>query len=319
MKKKEKIRLMNNFHTPVLLKEVIDFLQVKRGAKYIDATLGAGGHTKAILDLEGRVLGIDCDEEAIDYVQKNFKFQISNFKLTLAKGNFKNIDDIARLNNFNKVQGIIFDLGVSSYQLENEKRGFSFLKKGPLDMRMDTDLGVKAKDLINILPKGELYEIFTKLGEERHARIISNSIIRARRITPIQTTEDLSNVIAQALGIKGEITDFTKAQINKRVFQALRIAVNNELENIKIALTKVPELLESGGKVAVISFHSLEDRIVKQSFIDFERRNIGRIITKKPIIAQKREIEKNPRARSAKLRVFEKINMTLLASPGYWL
>ncbi len=297
---------MNDFHTSVLLKEVITLLQVKKGGKYIDATLGGGGHAKEILSREGIVLGIDCDEEAIEYVEKNFKFQILNFKLTLAKGNFRNLEEIALSNNFNKVSGIIFDLGVSSYQLENAKRGFSFLKGGPLDMRMDTDLGVKASDLINILPKGELYEIFTKLGEEHHARAISDGIVSARRIAPIKTTGELSSVIQKALGIKGEITDFTKANISKRVFQALRIAVNDELENIRVALPKSLELLESGGRVAVISFHSLEDRIVKQSFIEFEKRNMGKIITKKPVVSSKEESERNPRSKSAKLRVFEK-------------
>ncbi len=303
---KVKKRLMNNFHTSVLLKETIDFLQVKKGGKYIDATLGGGGHTLEIIKRGGIVLGIDFDQEALDYVERNFKFQISNFKLTLAKGNFKNLEEIAHSNNFNKVKGIIFDLGVSSYQLENGKRGFSFLKGGPLDMRMDKELGVKASDLLNILSKGELYEIFIKLGEERRARAISSSIVGARRVAPIQTTGDLSGVIQKALGIKGEITDFTKAQIGKRVFQALRIAVNDELENIKIALPKTLNLLESGARVAVISFHSLEDRIVKQSFIDFQKRNMGKIITKKPVTAGKEEIESNSRSRSAKLRVFEK-------------
>ena len=307
---------MNSFHTSVLLKETIDFLQVKKGEQYIDATLGGGGHTREILSRGGIVLGIDCDEEAIEYVRKNLEFRIprprqakrggQNSELTLTKGNFKNLEEIAHSNNFNKVKGIIFDLGVSSYQLENGKRGFSFLKGGPLDMRMDKELGVKASDLLNILSKGELYEIFIKLGQEHRSRAISSSIVSARRVAPIQTTGDLSGVIQKAIGIKGEITDFTKAQISKRVFQALRIAVNDELENIKIALPKTLNLLESGARVAVISFHSLEDRIVKQSFIDFQKRNMGKIITKKPVTAGKEEIGSNPRSRSAKLRVFEK-------------
>jgi len=306
MKKKEKRRLMNNFHTSVLLKEVIDLLQVKKGEKYIDATLGGAGHTKEVLNLGGIILGIDCDEEALEHVRKNLEFRIQNSELILAKGNFRNLEEIAHSNNFNKVMGIIFDLGVSSYQLENGKRGFSFLKGGPLDMRMDADLGVKASDLLNILSKGELYEIFIKLGEEHHARAISDGIISARRVAPIQTTGDLSGIIQEALGIKGEITDFTRAKISKRVFQALRIVVNDELENIRIALPDSLELLKSGGRVEVISFHSLEDRIVKQSFIDFEKRNLGKIITKKPIIAGIEEMKSNSRSRSAKLRVFEK-------------
>ena len=297
---------MNNVHKSVLLKETLDFLQVKRGKKYIDATLGGGGHTKAILELNGEVLGIDVDQEALDLVRKSLEDSIKNSKLVLAKGNFRKIDEIARLNKFDKVSGIIFDLGLSSNQLENPNRGFSFLKGGPLDMRMDEDLEVKAQDLVNILTKGELYEIFSKFGEEHRARAISDSIVSARRIAPIKTTGDLINVIQGALGIKGELNDFTKANIAKRVFQALRIAVNDELESIREALPKALELLEIKGRIVVISFHSLEDRIIKQSFIDFEKRNMGKIISKKPILASKEETESNPRARSAKLRVFEK-------------
>ena len=306
MRKKEKIRLMDNFHTPVLLKEVIDLLQVKTGKKYIDATLGGAGHAESILNHGGMVLGIDVDEEALEYVRKNLELKVKNSELILAKGNFRNLEKIAESNNFNKVSGIIFDLGVSSFQLENGKRGFSFLKGGPLDMRMDADLGVKASDLLNSLSKRELYEIFIKLGEEHRSRAISNGIISARRVAPIQTTGDLSAVIQEALGIKGEITDFTRAKISKRVFQALRIVVNDELENIRVALPRTLELLETGGRVGVISFHSLEDRIVKQSFIDFEKRNMGKIITKKPIIAGREETKSNSRSRSAKLRFFEK-------------
>ena len=297
---------MNNVHKSVLLKETLDFLQVKRGKKYIDATLGGGGHTKAILELNGEVLGIDVDQEALDLVRKSLEDSIKNSKLVLAKGNFRKIDEIARLNKFDKVSGIIFDLGLSSNQLENPNRGFSFLKGGPLDMRMDEDLEVKAQDLVNILTKGELYEIFSKFGEEHRARAISDSIVSARRIAPIKTTGDLINVVQGALGIKGELNDFAKANIAKRVFQALRIAVNDELESIREALPKALELLEIKGRIVVISFHSLEDRIIKQSFIDFEKRNMGKIISKKPILASKEETESNPRARSAKLRVFEK-------------
>ena len=297
---------MNNFHTPVLLKETIDLLQVKTGKKYIDATLGGAGHTEGIVKRGGIVLGIDVDQEALRYVKESQKSKVKSQKLVLAKGNFRDLGKIAHLNGFNKVWGIIFDLGVSSYQLESAKRGFSFLKGGPLDMRMDEALGVKASDLINILTKGELYEIFTKLGEERRARAISDSIVSARRIAPIQTTGDLLTVIQEAYGIKGELTDFAKANIGKRVFQALRIVVNDELENIKEALPKSLELLEMRGRLAVISFHSLEDRIVKQSFLDFEKRNMGKIITKKPIIASGEEAGNNSRSRSARLRVFER-------------
>ncbi len=286
---------MSNFHKSVLLQEAIDGLNVKAREKYIDATLGGGGHAGEILKHGGIVLGLDVDEDALAYVNKNFKFQISNFKLTLAKGNFRDIDKIARLNNFEKVAGIIFDLGVSSHQIDTSSRGFSFQNEGPLDMRMDRDLGVRALDLIKILTKGELYEIFTKFGEETHAWEISSAIVRTRSIKPIETTADLAKIVFK---IEGQ---------SKKVFQALRIVVNDELNAITEALPKALGLLEQNGRLCVISFHSLEDRIVKNKFLEFEENKMGKIITKKPIVPTKVEIEKNKRARSAKLRIFEKL------------
>ena len=298
---------MNDFHKPVLLQEVIDFLRVKRGSKYIDATLGGGGHSKKILEQGGIVLGIDQDEDAIQFVKKNFKFEILNFKLVLVKGNFKNIDEIAHLKGFDKVSGILFDLGVSSFQLENPQRGFSYQKEGPLDMRMDKKLKVQAADLLNILTKGELNELFFKLGEENNARIISDGIVRARGIKPIRTTEDLVSVIQESLGKKGRTSAFDRSKVAKRIFQALRIAVNDELNNLKEALPGAYTLLDRRGRLVVISFHSLEDRIVKNTFKEFESKNMGKIITKKPIVPSFLEIERNSRSKSAKLRVFEKI------------
>ncbi|MEK7160264.1 MAG: 16S rRNA (cytosine(1402)-N(4))-methyltransferase RsmH [Patescibacteria group bacterium] len=297
---------MNKFHVPVLLEEAIEFLQVKKNEKYIDATLGGGGHTGEILDRGGIVLGIDVDEEALDYVEKNFKFQISNFKLTLIKDNFRNIEKIAHLNNFEGVSGILFDLGVSSYQIDTAERGFSFLKEGPLDMRMDKDLGVTAETLVNVLTKGELYDLFNKLGQEHRAFAISKGIVKSRRVKAIQKTTELSGIIEKAYGIRGDASDFTKNLVNKRVFQALRIAVNEELENLEMALPKAIYLLRGKARIVVISFHSLEDRIVKRIFKDFEKKNMGRMITEKPVTPTKKELEENSRAGSAKLRVFEK-------------
>ena len=289
---------MSDFHEGVLLKETIAGLKVEKNKKYIDATLGGGGHTGEILKHGGIVLGLDVDEDALAYVDKNFKFQISNFKVTLARGNFRDIDRIALLNNFappaGGVAGIIFYLGVSGYQIDNPARGFSFQYEGPLDMRMDQDLGVRALDLIKILTKGELYEIFTRFGEENHAWEIANAIVRARSVKAIATTRDLAKII------------FPIAGQSKRVFQALRIAVNDELDAITQALPKALKLLEKNGRLCVISFHSLEDRIIKRKFLEFEEKNLGKIITEKPIVTTNEEIEKNKRARSAKLRIFEK-------------
>lgn len=295
---------MSNYHTPVLLKEVTDLLKVKEGDKVIDATLGGGGHTKVFLESGAFVLGIDLDDEALEYVKKNQGFDKN---LTLVKGNFRDLETIAHLNNFDKVSAILFDLGVSSHQIDTPNRGFSFLKEGPLDMRMDKSSNLSAETLVNLLEKGELNDIFNKFGQEHRSWIISNSIVRARRVKAIKTTGELSRVIQEAYGIrKDEITDFTKNLINKKVFQALRIAVNDEIGNITQALPKAYELLESGGRIAVISFHSLEDRVVKNTFKDFEKKNMGKIITEKPLEAREGELVENSRAKSAKLRVFEK-------------
>jgi 16S rRNA (cytosine1402-N4)-methyltransferase len=297
---------VNDFHEAVLLKEVLAHLQIKEGRKYIDATIGGGGHTEAILSLGGNVLGIDVDQDALDYVQANSKWQIANGKLTLAKGNFRDLEKIAHLKNFTQVSGILFDLGLSSHQIDTAERGFSFLKEGPLDMRMDKASPVTAEALVNLLGKGELYDLFNKLGQEHRAGPISNSIIRARRIKAIQTTDELAQVVKEAYGIKGELSSYARTNINKRVFQALRIAVNDELQSIEQALPQALKLLGVKGRVAVISFHSLEDGIVKRAFKDFEKKNMGRIITEKPIEATNEEIRVNSRSKPAKLRVFER-------------
>jgi len=300
---------MNSFHEPVLLQEVLDGLRVRPEEEYIDATLGGGGHTSGILKLGGVVLGLDVDDEALKYVEKRFKKQISNSKLTLAKRNFRDIDKIVLEKNFVEVAGIIFDLGLSSHQINSPKRGFSFQKEGPLDMRMDQDLGVRALDLIKILSKGELNEIFTKFGEESHAWIISNAIVRARDLKEIKTTKNLVYVVKNELRRKGLKTREAEANCNRKIFQALRIAVNDELKTLDEALPKALQLLKKDGKLCVISFHSLEDRIVKKKFLEFEDKKMGKIITKKPIIPTQKEIRGNSRSGSAKLRIFEKINI----------
>ena len=294
---------MDSYHKPVLLKEIIEALRVETGKKYIDATLGGGGHAAEILKRGGLVLGIDADEEAIRHVEENIKYREN---LILVKENFKNINQIAREKNFDKVSGIIFDLGLSSHQVDSVQRGFSYQRNAPLDMRMDESLKVKASDLVNVLTKGELYELFTKLGEERNARAISSNIARARRIKPIETTEELSLIVQEAYGMGKNISPKDKALTNKRVYQALRIAVNDELNNLKDALPKSLELLESEGRLAVITFHSLEDRIVKDAFNCFAEKELGINITKKPITPDFNEMMANRRSKSAKLRVFEK-------------
>ena len=293
-----------NYHKSVLLQETINFLDISQDQKYIDATLGGGGHSLAIIDRGGIVLGIDADQDAIDYVSENSKFEIRNSKLKVTRGNFRDIDKIAKENDFNKVSGIIFDLGVSSHQIDTPERGFSYLNPGPLDMRMDQRLGVKAKDLVNALGKKELYDLFRTLGADGHAHDISERIIAGRKLKPFETTEELMEVLTKSYGFR-EVSDFAKATSSKKVFQALRIAVNDELGNLKEALPRALELLENKGRLMVITFHSLEDRVTKQAFLEFEKEGKGKIITKKPILPGKPEIESNRRSKGAKLRVFE--------------
>lgn len=292
---------MDKFHQSVLLYEAIDFLKIKPGNRYIDATLGGGGHALGILELGGRVLGMDVDQEAIEFVR--FKIQDSRFKssLNVIKGNFREIDELARGNGFEEVAGIIFDLGVSSHQLDNAKRGFSFAKVGPLDMRMDLDLNLKALDLLKVLSKGELYELFKKFGEERFAKRVAANIAESRRVKPIATTKDLAELIGKTIPFREK-----NRHPATRAFQALRIAVNDEIGCIIDALPKALSILEGGGRIVVISFHSLEDRIVKQTFTSWVEKNWGTVITKKPIMPSEVEISGNHRSRSAKMRVFEK-------------
>lgn len=295
---------MVKFHEPVLLKEVIDYLRVKKGRKYIDATVGGGGHTAAILKLGGKILAIDCDPEAIKAARRYLASACppgKHYSWRLVSGNFKELYQIAKKANFLSVSGILFDLGVSSYQLEKGKRGFSFSQEGPLDMRMDPRLKVTAADLVNGLNKGELNEIFTKFGQEYYSRRIAEAICRTRELKPIKTTGQLVEIINQALPKRK-----SKIHPATRVFLALRITVNDELNNLKKALPQALELLEPRGRLAVISFHSGEDRIVKQFFKGQEEKGKLTVITKKPVRPTREEIKKNPRSRSAKLRVVEK-------------
>lgn len=295
---------MNNYHKSVLLQEVLDLLAVKPGKQYIDATLGGGGHTAAILAAGGDVLGIDVDEDALKFVREKEgrKSEVeSQGRLVLAKGNFKDIAIVAREHGFNQIAGILFDLGVSSYQLDIPEKGFSF-QDGPLDMRMDRSLAVRAWDLVNGLTNKELQELFVKFGEERYARSIAKHIDEYRKTKTIDTTSELATIVRGAVpNLPSRIHPATK------VFQALRIAVNDELHVLRDALPKAYSLLGSGGRLAVISFHSLEDRIVKQAFLSFAHDGSGRILTPKPIIATEIEQNENRRSRSAKLRGIEKL------------
>lgn len=315
---------MNDYHIPVLLQEAIRSLNIIPHAKYIDCTLGGGGHTESILKKGGSVLAIDCDADAISHAKerlssfldtacpdrrltKKEKSPVSQKKtsaLSLFRGNFVHLKEIAQKTDFLPVSGILFDLGVSSYQLETAGRGFSFNKEAILDMRMDQRLSVKARDLVNGLTERELYELFEKFGEEHHSWAIAHAICRTRQIKPITTCNELARICSRVQPKKGK---FDRTHPATRVFQALRIVVNDELNNLKEALPQALDILESKGRLSIISFHSLEDRIVKNFFKDQEKKGNLKIITEHPFVPTEKEIAQNPRSRSAKLRIGEKI------------
>lgn len=301
-------------HNPVMVKEVLTALGCQKGVKkvYVDCTVGLGGHTQAILEASGplvKVIGIDRDRDALKLSEE--RFGVLPDRLMLRKGSFQEILQIMTDLCYREGDGFLFDLGVSSYQLENAGRGFSFQKAGPLDMRMDQGSGETATDLINRLNRSELKAIIQKYGEERWAGRISTGIIRFRAEKgKIVRTEELEQIIWAAVPKRfryGRIHPAT------RTFQALRMVVNKEIEQIEAGLAAAISLLSLGGRIVVISFHSLEDRSVKQIFKHWsqkkERRAAKRYINlyKKPLRASPDEISQNRRARSAKLRVLERV------------
>ena len=294
-------RQRRGFHTPVLLKEVIHGLNIRPNGKYIDATIGGGGHAAEIIKRGGRVLGIDWDKDAIEYIKANSQKQIAKSQLVLVRGNFSNIAKIARARGFENADGILFDIGVSSYQIDWSRRGFSFLRDEPLDMRMSDEIQTTAKTIINKANKDELYNIFSKFGEEKNARAISDGIVSARQIKPIETSRELAEIVARTVRTREKIHPAT------RVFQALRIVVNSEIDNLKMGVEGAFEILAPNARLAVISFHSLEDRAVKLFFARLVQDRRARLVNKKPIVASEEEIRINRRARSAKLRIIERI------------
>ena len=285
---------MKRFHKSVLLKEALDALNVKNDQVYVDATLGGGGHSKAIIERGGRVIGIDVDPDAVAHVEKNLK----SSALIIEQGNFNNLEILVKKHVKDKVAGVIFDLGVSSFQLDSPDRGFSFKYQAELDMRMDPRLEVKALNLIKGLNEGELYELFTKYGEERYARRVARAIVRSRSEKPIERSDQLAEIVKASVGAgSGKIHPAT------RVFLALRIAVNDELNSLSRGLKAADNILKNEGRLVVISFHSLEDRLVKE----FIRNSSDLVeVDKKLTTPGDVEIRSNPRARSAKMRVAEK-------------
>jgi 16S rRNA (cytosine1402-N4)-methyltransferase len=296
-------------HVPILLSEVIAGLAPRPGGRYLDGTLGGGGHAAAILAAsipDGLLVGIDADPAALAAAGE--RLAVFGRRARLVHGNFRDMVRLANEAGVERLDGILLDLGVSSHQLDTPGRGFSFLAEAPLDMRMDPTADETAADLVDRLSEIELADVIYRYGEERGSRRIARAIVEARRKQKIATTNALAAIVERAMGGRhGKIHPAT------RTFQALRIAVNRELESLEEALPQAVELLAPGGRIAVIAFHSLEDRIVKQFF----RAESGyggvataarlRIITKKPIEAREEETRSNPRARSAKLRIAERI------------
>lgn len=303
---------MQGYHRSVLLKEAIDALIPTRrrqddlalagkDAWYLDLTLGDGGHSIEIIKRGGKVVGIDVDPQALERVKQRLGNLGFLGKAILIQGNFRDIQNLIQQTDTkdSKFRGAIYDLGVSSLQLETPLRGFSFGKMGPLDMRMDPSLQVRALDLLNTLTRKELYELFDQLGEEKYSWRLADAVVRAREVKSFKTTIELADLIIREVGgFGGKIHPAT------RVFQALRMVVNDELGALKEGLGQVKGLIERG-RIVVISFHSLEDRIVKNTFKEWEQQGFGLVLTKKPVVPSEEEVIENPRARSAKMRVFE--------------
>ena len=306
-------------HVSVLLNEAVDGLDIKESGVYVDGTLGGGGHSEAILKKNEtlRLIGIDRDLDAIAAASK--RLESFEGRTTFVNSNFSNIKEVLSSLNIDKIDGAVLDLGVSSYQLDNAERGFSYMKDAPLDMRMNQKDIKSAYDVVNGYSKDELTDIFFRYGEEKWSKRIAEFIINKREKEPIKTTKELADIISAAIPAGAREKNSHPA---KRVFQAIRIEVNGELEILKNAVQDFVDSLKSGGRLAIITFHSLEDRIVKQCFSELAagctcprdfpvcvcgKQPAIKIITKKPILPSKEEQEGNLRSKSAKLRIAEKL------------
>jgi len=302
------LRMEQPQHLPALFLEVLEYLDCQPGKVYVDGTVGSGGHSRGILDKSsptGKLIGLDWDEEALGRAWKN----LSSFggRVELIKANFKDLRSVLDSLSISGVDGILLDLGVSTEQLESRDRGFSFRWEAPLDMRMSQETPITAQDLLQNLSSEEIGTLLQEYGEERWARRIAKNIVRQRQRAPIGTTGELVAVIEKSVP-----PQHRRIHPATRTFQALRISVNEELSNLRIFLNQCPELLNPGGRLGIISYHSLEDRIVKNHFRQWiqkrgEKDRGFRVLTRKPVVPSPGEVAQNPRARSAKMRVVERL------------
>lgn len=306
-------------HIPIMLEEVIEGLNIKPNGIYVDGTLGGAGHSGEIvkrLDKGGRLIGIDQDEMAILAASK--RLEPFNDRVTVVRSNYRRMTEILKSLGIERVDGILLDLGVSSYQLDTAERGFSYMEDAPLDMRMDRRNEKTAKDIVNSYSEKDLSRILKEFGEEKFAQRIAHNIVSRRETKEISKTFELVDIIKASIPAKNRLTGGHPA---KRTFQAIRIELNEELSVLSESIEGMVETLNDGGRFAVITFHSLEDRIVKNVFKKYEnpctcpssfplcvcgKKPLGRVIGRKPLIASEKELEENPRAKSAKLRVFER-------------
>ena len=308
-------------HTSVLLHETIDNLNIRPDGIYVDGTLGGAGHSSEIvkrLNENGRLIGIDQDEDAIAAASERLKDYSD--KVTIIRSNYCNMKEELNRIGVTKVNGILLDLGVSSFQLDTPERGFTYREEdAPLDMRMDQRQTLTAKDIVNDYSESELYRIIRDYGEDRFAKNIAKHIVQARKEKPIETTGELNAIIRGAIPMKEQVTG---GHPSKRTYQAIRIELNHELDVLRDTLDTMIDLLNDGGRICIITFHSLEDRIVKSNFKKNEnpctcpsnfpvcvcgKKSKGRVVTRKPVLPSEKELEENSRSKSAKLRVFERV------------
>ncbi|MFA5200427.1 MAG: 16S rRNA (cytosine(1402)-N(4))-methyltransferase RsmH [Candidatus Omnitrophota bacterium] len=296
-----------SFHVPVMLNEVISYLNLAPGQTIVDATMGTGGHSLEILKRitpQGRLIGIDRDQDSLEISRK----RLEDYKdsCSFVHSNFSELDQILRDLNIKEIDGIVFDLGISSYQLKNSERGFSFQEEGPLDMRLDKSSYISAYDLVNNLNENEISSLLWNFGQERWHNRIARLLVEERRSGPIATTKQLANLVMRAIPQRYR-KSYYRIHPATRSFQAIRIAVNRELEVLESSIRKAVAILKKQARICVISFHSLEDRVVKHTFRALKADGLIDIITNKPLTPTQEEIDSNPSSRSSKFRAAERL------------